>query len=121
MVRHRIGDGPVQQFVIDDPAVWYRAGDVDMAFGDVVDSGNSDTMSAGFARYKTGAKNELTPAYDEVIIITKGVFAVHDGNGAHIARAGEIIFLRRGIKVVYEGIEDAELVYVTYPHWLDVT
>ncbi len=33
---------------------------------------------------------------------------------------GEVIFLTKGTKVTYEGAEDGtEVVYVTYPHWLE--
>lgn len=36
------------------------------------------------------------------------------------AKAGEVIFLTKGTKVVYEGAEDdTEVVYVTYPYWME--
>lgn len=52
--------------------------------------------------------------------MTKGVFSVRSGDGVKTAKAGEAIFLTKGTKVVYEAGQDAtELVYVTYPHWMD--
>lgn len=58
--------------------------------------------------------------YDEVLIVTKGVFTVRSVDGAQTAKAGEIIFLTKGTKVIYQGEEDnTEMVYVTYPHWMN--
>ena len=40
--------------------------------------------------------------------------------GAKTAKAGEVIFMTAGTKVVYQAEEDnTEVVYVTYPHWSD--
>ena len=76
-------------------------------------------MSVGFAHYDKDESNEWTVTYDEVLVVTKGVFTVNSADGAKTAKAGEIIFLTDGSKVVYRAEEDTELVYVTYPHWFD--
>jgi ethanolamine utilization protein EutQ len=77
-------------------------------------------MSAGFARYGKGQTNEWTVTYDEVLVVTKGIFTVRSADGAHTAKVGEVIFLTEGTKVVYQAEEDnTEVVYVTYPHWFD--
>jgi hypothetical protein len=36
-------------------------------------------------------------------------------DGVATAKAGEVIFHRAGVKVVYQADEDAELVYVSHP------
>jgi ethanolamine utilization protein EutQ len=58
--------------------------------------------------------------YDEALIVTRGTYSVTSEDGAKTtADAGELIFLRKGTKVVYSaGETGAEVVYVTYPHWV---
>lgn len=63
-------------------------------------------MSVGFARYDKGATNEWMVTYDEALILTKGVFTVGFAGGAKTAKAGEIIFLPKGAKVVCHRKED---------------
>lgn len=110
----------VRHFTIKDPPTWYQHTDRQIFLGDVLDSSNSDTMSVGFARYSQGQINEWTVTYDEALIVTKGSFTVRSEDGAKTAKAGEVIFLTKGTKVVYQAEEDnTEVVYVTYPHWFD--
>jgi ethanolamine utilization protein EutQ len=110
----------VKHFTIRDPAIWYQAGDRQIFLADVVDSSNSDTMSVGFARYNKGEFNEWIVTYDEALIVTKGVFTVRSTDDVTTAKAGEVIFLTKGTKVVYQGEEDnTEVVYVSYPHWFN--
>ena len=67
-----------------------------------------------------GERNEWIVTYDEALIVTRGALTVRSGDTATTARAGEVIFLTRGTKVAYEAAEDGtEVVYVTYPHWID--
>jgi ketosteroid isomerase-like protein len=56
----------------------------------------------------------------EALIITRGAFTVTSADGVETtARAGEVIFLRAGTPGVYSAKEEgAEVVYVTYPHWM---
>jgi ethanolamine utilization protein EutQ len=106
----------------DDVDVWYRAGESRVFLGDVVDPSSSDSMSVGFARYAPGASNEWVVTYDEALIVTRGAFTVTSRDGRDTtARAGEVIFLRKGTQVVYSAKEEgAEVVYATYPHWIRV-
>ena len=110
----------VRHFTIKD-AKFYQYADRQIFVGDVLDSSNSDTMSVGFYRNrKKGEKNEWVVSYDEALIVTKGALTVRFDGGAKTARAGEIIFLTKGTKIAYESAEDdTEVVYVTYPHWMD--
>lgn len=89
--------------------------------GDVVDSSNSDAMSVGFYRNRIkGERNEWLVTYDEVLVVTKGALTVRHESGATTAQQGGVIFLRKGTRVAYEAAEDdTEVVYVTYPHWMD--
>lgn len=106
---------------MQDPTTWYQSEDRQIFLADVLDENTSDTMSVGFARYGKGAANEWTVTYDEALIITKGVFTVRSADGAKTARPGDVLFLTKGTKLVYQAEEDRELVYVTYPHWAEAT
>lgn len=107
-------------FRSSDPTTWYRYRDEQVLLADVVDSSNGDTMSVGFARYDAGAVNPWKVQYDEALIVTKGAFTVRTADGEVTAVAGEVIFLTAGTELEYRGEQDGtELVYVSYPHWMD--
>jgi ethanolamine utilization protein EutQ len=109
----------IRLFRAEDVDAWYRPGNRRIFLADVVDPGNGESMSVGFARYAPGESNAWTITYDEALIVTKGSFTVAAEDGRETtAGAGEIIFLRKGTAVVYSAKDEgAELVYVTYPHW----
>src|SRR5688572_7893388 len=110
----------VQHLTVETPTAWYQAGERQVFIADVLDSSNSASMSVGFARYDRGATNEWVVTYDQALIVTKGVFTVHSEDGSITAKAGELIFVTEGTKVIYQGEEDGtEVVYVTHPHWWD--
>jgi ethanolamine utilization protein EutQ len=111
----------IRHFTVEDVDTWYRPGAIKMLLGDVLDSSNSESMGVGFAHYAPGASNEWVVTYDEALIITRGAFTVTSADGVETtARAGEVIFLRAGTPVVYSAKEEgAEVVYVTYPHWME--
>jgi ethanolamine utilization protein EutQ len=110
----------VRHFTSKD-AKFYQYSDLQIFVGDVLDSSNSDTMSVGFYRnMRKGDRNEWVVSYDEALIVTKGALTVRAADGAKTAKAGEIIFLTNGTAIAYESAEDdTEVVYVTYPHWMD--
>jgi ethanolamine utilization protein EutQ len=116
---HSIPEG-ITRFTPGDVETWYRSGERRIFLSDVVDARNGETMSVGFARYAPGESNAWLVTYDEALIVTKGVFTVTSADGIETtARAGEVIFLRKGTRVVYSAkAEGAEVVYVTYPHWM---
>jgi ethanolamine utilization protein EutQ len=102
-------------------AKFYQYADRQIFVGDVLDSSNSNTMSVGFYRNKRkGERNKWVVTYDEALIVTKGALTVRSADGAKTAKAGEIIFLTKGTEIAYEAAQDdTEVVYVTYPHWMD--
>ncbi len=110
----------VRHFTAKD-AEWFQYRDRQIFVGDVVDSSNSQTMSVGFYRNRTkGERNEWVVTYDEALIVTRGALTIRSPEGTKTAKAGEVIFLSKGTKVAYEAAEDdTEVVYVTYPHWMD--
>ena len=82
----------LRHFTSED-ADWYQYRDREIFVGDVLNSTNSETMT----------------------------LTVRSAEGTQTARAGEVIFLTKGTRVAYEAGEDnTEVVYVTYPHWMDV-
>lgn len=111
---------PVRLFTAADVPIWYQSVGRAIFLGDVVDPSNGDTMSVGFARYAPGVSNDWVVSYDEVLIVTKGAFTVAAEGRRTTARAGELIVLSKGTKLTYSA-EDigAELIYVTYPHWVN--
>ena len=117
---HSIPEG-ITRFTPGDVETWYRSGERRIFLSDVVDARSSETMSVGFARYAPGESNAWVITYDEALVVTKGVFTVTSADGVETtARAGEVIFLRKDTPVVYSAEDEgAEVVYVTYPHWLD--
>ena len=110
----------IRLWTADDVETWYRSGDRKIFLGHVLDPSNSESMSVGFARYAPGESNEWVVTYDEALIVTKGAFTVRSADGVETtARAGELIFLHAGTSVVYSAPDEgAEIVYVTYPHWI---
>jgi ethanolamine utilization protein EutQ len=110
----------VRHFTSKD-ARFYQYADRQIFVGDVLDSSNSDSMSVGFYRnQKKGEKNEWVVSYDEALIVTKGALTIRSAEGPKTASVGEVIFLTKGTEVAYEAAEDdTEVVYVTYPHWMD--
>src|SRR5687767_3318302 len=109
----------VQHFSPQQAKDWYQSGSSRLFLADVIDASNSSSMSAGFARYAKGAQNDWIVTYDEVLVITKGVFSVVSEGTTTTAKAGEIIFLKKNTKLTYRADEDSELVYVSYPHWAE--
>jgi ethanolamine utilization protein EutQ len=111
----------IRLFRTEDADTWYRSGEREIFLSDVLDPSNSESMSVGFARYAPGESNEWVVTYDEALIVTRGAYTVTAADGVETtAGAGEVIFLRKGTSVVYSAKEKgAEVVYVTYPHWME--
>ncbi len=103
------------------PLTWHQPGERRIFLADALDHTSDAAMSVGFARYAAGEHNEWTMSYDEALVITRGVFTVRSATDSVTARPGEVIFLRDGEEIVYQADEDAELVYITHPHWLRAT
>lgn len=102
-------------------AKFYQFADAQIYVGDVLDSNSSESMSVGYYRnLRKGARNDWVVTYDEALSVTKGALTVRSPDGDKTAKAGEVIFLTKGTPVGYEaGEDDTEVVYVTYPHWID--
>jgi ethanolamine utilization protein EutQ len=111
----------IARFSPDEVQSWDRSGPRRIFLSDVLDASNSDSMSVGFARYGPGETNAWVVTYDEALIVTRGAYTVTSEDGVETtARAGEVIFLRAGTPVVYSAKDEgADVVYVTYPHWVD--
>lgn len=115
------GSQGIRLFTARAADAWHQSEDRQVFLSDVVDKSNGDTMSVGFARYGPNESNEWVVTYDEALIVTRGAYSVTSADGVKTtARAGEVIFLDKGTKVVYSAEQDgADVVYVTYPHWID--
>jgi ethanolamine utilization protein EutQ len=111
----------IRLFTPDQIETWYQSEKREVFLSDVVDPTNGATMSVGFARYAPGESNEWVVTYDEALIVTRGAYSVTSADGVKTtAQAGELIFLDKGTQVVYSAEKaGADVVYVTYPHWID--
>ena len=111
----------VQHLTIDDTRTWFQASDRQVFIGDVLDLATSATTRVRFARYGKGAVHEWMVTVDETLIVTKGSLLVRSDGSVQIARAGEVISLAKGTRVVYRGEEDdTEVVFVSYAPQFDV-
>jgi ethanolamine utilization protein EutQ (cupin superfamily) len=107
----------VQYLRIDDTRAWFLAGDHDVMVGDVLDLATTAAMRVRFGRYAKGAQHEWVVTHEETMIVTRGVLRVRFDGGEQLARAGEVIALSKGTRVVYRGEEDGtEVVFVTHVH-----
>jgi ethanolamine utilization protein EutQ len=111
----------IRLFTKQDVETWHQSEERGVFLSDVVDDSNGNSMSVGFARYAPGESNEWVVTYDEALIVTDGAYTVTSADGTRTtAQAGDVIFLDKGTRVVYSAEETgAEVVYVTYPHWLN--
>ena len=111
---------PIRHFTSSD-AKYYRYRDRDILVGDVLDASGSDSMSVGYYRNaRKGESNAWVVTYDEVLVVVRGALTIRSDQGARTAKAGEVLFLTKGSAITYEAAEDdTEVVYVTYPHWLE--
>ena len=107
----------VQYLRIDDTRAWFLAGDHDVMVGDVLDLATTAAMRVRFGRYAKGAQHEWVVTHEETMIVTRGVLRVRFDGGEQLARAGEVIALSKGTRVVYRGEADGtEVVFVTHVH-----
>ena len=112
----------VHHLTIDDTRAWFQASDREVFIGDVLDLVSNATTRVRFCRYGKGAAHEWMVTYDETLIVTKGALKVRFAGGVQTARAGEVMSLGKGTRVVYEGDEDGtEVVFVTYMHQADAS
>jgi len=104
-----------------DPAAWSQVGPGEIFVSDVIDQATAPDakMTVGFARVGAGERLEISFPHDEVLILTKGIYAVRAEDGAeHTARAGEVIHLPGGSRNVLRAVEDTAMVYVASPPWV---
>ena len=110
----------VHHLTIDDTRAWFRAGDHDVMVGDVLDLATTSAMRVRFGRYTKGAQHEWIVAHEETLIVTKGMLRVRFDGGEQIVRAGDVVALSKGTRVVYRGEEDGtEVVFITHAHRAD--
>jgi ethanolamine utilization protein EutQ (cupin superfamily) len=95
-----------------------QVGDQEIFVCDIVDqeSAPDARMTVGFARVGNGKALEISFPYDEVLVVTKGVYTDRTEDGKVVtARAGEVIYLPAGSSNAAYAEDDAEMVYVANP------
>jgi ethanolamine utilization protein EutQ (cupin superfamily) len=97
---------------------WSQIGDRQVFVSDLVDqAGQPDAkMTVGYARVGKGESLEVSFPYDEVLVVTRGIFTVRTATGETVtAGAGEAIYLPADSSSTYVAEQDAEMVYVANP------
>ena len=107
----------VHHLTVDDTRAWFQASDREVFIGDVLDVATTPTTRVRFGRYGRGAAHEWVVTHDETLIVTRGALAVRSAGGSEVVRAGEVMSLGAGTRVVYVGEEDdTAVVFVTHLH-----
>jgi ethanolamine utilization protein EutQ (cupin superfamily) len=86
-----------------------------IALADVVNEDEDQGVKlggVGFTRAPKGASSDFEFAYDEVLVVTKGLCTVRSAGKALTAGPGEVLYLPAGIAGTFHADEDVELVYV---------
>ena len=97
---------------------WSQIGDQQVFVSDLIDQeGQPDAkMTVGYARVGKGESLEVSFPYDEVLVVTRGIFTVRSATGGTVTtRAGEAIYLPAESSSTYVAEEDTEMVYVANP------
>jgi ethanolamine utilization protein EutQ (cupin superfamily) len=97
---------------------WAKVGDGEIFVSDVIDQEREPEakMTVGFARVGAGEELEISFPYDEVLVLTRGVYTVRTHEGEAVtARAGDVIYLPGGAVSTAIAEEDSEMAYVASP------
>jgi ethanolamine utilization protein EutQ (cupin superfamily) len=107
----------VLKLTVQDVEDWSQVGEQEIFVSDLVDSPTEPDakMTVGYTRVGAGETLEISFPYDEVLVVTKGVYTVRTPHGEVTARAGEVIYLPAGSSNAAYAVEDAEMVYVANP------
>ena len=103
----------IEKFTIGEARDWMVWEGV--ALADVVNEDDSPDVKlggVGFLRAPKGVTTNFEFAYDEVLVVTKGVGAVISGSRTVTMQAGEVVYLPAGTPGSFRTDEDTELVYV---------
>ena len=86
-----------------------------VALADVVNEDETPEVklgAVGFLRAPKGVTTNFEFAYDEVLVVTKGVCTVVSAGRSVTMKVGEVIYLPAGTPGSFRTDEDTELVYV---------
>ena len=103
----------VRKYTIGDARDWMVWEGV--ALADVVNEDETPEVKLGglgFLRAPKGVTTKFEFAYDEVLVVTKGVCTVTSGGRSVTMKAGEVVYLPAGTPGTFRTDEDIELVYV---------
>lgn len=103
----------VQKFTIHDATEWMEWSGT--ALADVVNEDETPEAklgAVGFVRAPEGSRSDFEFAYDEVLIVTKGVCTIRSQDNSLTASAREVLYLPAGVSGTFHADEDLELVYV---------
>ena len=96
---------------------WSQVGDQQVFVSDLIDQASHPDarMTVGYARVGKGESLDISFPYDEVLVVTRGIFTVRTAAEAIRAGVGEAIYLPANSSSSYVAEEDAEMVYVANP------
>lgn len=81
---------------------------------DVVTDRDGSPLGAGFMRFENGSF-PWTLNYDEVEYVIDGELEIRVGDESFIGRAGDVIFIPRGTRILFCTRTFAYFLYVTFP------
>ncbi|WP_310911659.1 cupin domain-containing protein [Lipingzhangella rawalii] len=106
----------MQHFTIADVATWIPVDAEQRAYvGYIADQAEGSPMGIAFSDFRGAGVHELDFLYDEVAAITKGSFTVHSQGRTFRVRAGEMLYMPKGVSATFEIDEDTVAVGMHYP------
>lgn len=87
----------------------------DVRLKDVVTAADRSPMGAGFMAWKAADSFPWELTYDEVDYVVEGVLHVTIDGQVHEAKAGDVVFIPKGSKIVFGTPSAVRVFYVTHP------
>jgi ethanolamine utilization protein EutQ (cupin superfamily) len=108
----------VRKLTSDVASGWSQVADQQIFVNDLIDQAADPdaAMTVGFARLDKGATLDISFPYDEVLILTSGMFTVRTQQGETVtAHAGDVVYLPAESSNIFRAEADTEMVYVAHP------
>ena len=87
----------------------------DVGLFDVVTGADRSPMSAGFMAFGRSDSFPWTLTYDEIDLVLEGTLHVEIDGRTVVARAGDVVSIPKGSKIVFATPSRVRLFYVTWP------
>ncbi|QVQ51275.1 DUF861 domain-containing protein [Spiractinospora alimapuensis] len=110
----------MQVFSISDVPQWITLDANHGAYvGYLADKAEGSPMGMAYSDFRRGGVFEFDFPYDEVAAVTQGAFTVRSEGRVFRVRAGEMLYMPKGVSAVFEIEEDTVAVGLHYPTYED--